>query len=201
MAGSSLAQEALDAWHGTLRLMGGKPEAPGYFDMSRRGLYGSFIALILSGAAMGALLAYGEGQAEAPPGDSLFSLFVDVAAYGAQVLVAWIAFGVFGRRERFEPFLVVDNWVSAISVVALIAVTVGGALGALTLVGPTGGEAAANAVLIGWLVVVLARLALLANTLRLVVGLSGGRIAITIAGQLLAILMIMGLITGAVQAG
>jgi len=108
-------QEIVDAGRGTVALLIGRGNAGEYFDLSLRGLVGSFIAFLVAATfnaflpgIMGAQESIENGAMLTPTSAILMviTLFAIQTAFGA------LALRQFGRLDGLVPYLVADNWAS-----------------------------------------------------------------------------------------
>ncbi len=129
----SLFEEFIYAGRGTFQLLLGRRDASSNFDLSLRGLTGSFVAFLVA-AAFNAFLPGIMGVENAPSATSAL-LFV-LVLYGTQAGAAALILRVFGRGDGFVPYLVCDNWATFyISVLSalMVAVRLNGDLSLLIL--------------------------------------------------------------------
>jgi hypothetical protein len=121
---TTLLDELVAAGRGCFALVTGDRHASDYFDFSRRGLAGSFIALLVAQlvSAYGPLL-FG---ATMPPGAVTRAMIAVVILFAAQVGFSAIALRQIGRLDGLGPYLVADNWASFfITVLSAIMAQVG----------------------------------------------------------------------------
>lgn len=165
---TTLLEELAAAGRGVVALIIGDRRAPNHFDFSRRGLYGSFIALLLAQL----ISAYGPLLLGAQPEAGTITRVLSMVAilFAAQVGFSAIVLRQIGRLDGLGPYLVADNW-------ATFYITVGSAI-----LGQLGfsGEIALFA--IGILVIVVE-----VNIARLIVTLSPMQIAMFIVAQLVGV--------------
>lgn len=192
---TTLRTEAFAAVLGLLTLLRGKPNGADYFDPSPRGVAGSFIALIVSGAIMIGFFSFASAQQQAGMG-SLGTLLIDMLGYAAQIGIAYAAFGLFDRQNRFLAYLTADNWVTALFVIVLIAASVIAAFGGAMMLGPAAGNTITSMILVIWIVLIVCRLILAVNILRFVVGLTAGQLILVIVGQVVALVFSIGILGG-----
>ncbi|WP_404400004.1 hypothetical protein [Pelagibacterium halotolerans] len=174
----TLVQEAISAADGCWRLALGRPEAPSYFSTDLAGLVSSFIALIVS-VAIG-LLATTFSVPELSGVTSFGFLFSDVLLYAILTGASWVVLRYLDKADRFVAFLTVSNWLSAFFGIAFQILAVIGV--------------PSEAIL---LVALIAGLATYINNARLVVGLRAGGIAILMIGQIIGVMIGLG-IAGAI---
>ncbi len=171
----TLIDEMIAAARGTVALLAGKRNAPGYYDLSLRGLVGSLIAFVVA-VSFNAFVPHLSGTGGAPqPWQALVMvalLYLFQTGFGALVLHQ------FGRLDGLVPYLVADNW-------ATFFIT-----GLSTAMVFFGLSADAAILLIGLLVIILE-----INISRLIVALRPMQIAVFIVAQLLGAfigLMVLG---------
>lgn len=174
---TTLLEELAAAGRGCLALLVGDRRAAGYFDFSRRGLAGSFIAFLVASAFNAASpLVFGISQA---PGAITRALVLVAILFVAQIGASALLLRQIGRLDGLIPYLVADNWATFyITILSTI----------LTFAGLPD-EAAV--VLIGLLVIVIE-----INIARLIVTLPGLQIAMFLVAQLVGVcvgLLIIGL--------
>lgn len=120
---NSLIEELLAAGRGTVQLLIGRRDASQNFDLSLRGLVGSFV-VFLAAAAFNAYLPRFLGSEGAPAATSAM-LFV-LVLYGVQAGAAAAVLRLYGRSDGFIPYLVCDNWATFfLSVISALMVFVG----------------------------------------------------------------------------
>lgn len=125
---TTLIEEIARAARGVAGLVIGDRTAPGYFDFSQRGLYGSFIALLVVTGVE--LLLPGV------PGRGPFVTMVSNVVIYALIIGATALFlRQIGRRDALGKFVIAINWVNAVLSTGLIAaIFVGlGGIGILVL--------------------------------------------------------------------
>lgn len=105
---TTIVDELAAAARGCVALLVGDRKAPDYFDFSRRGLLGSFIALLTSQliSAYGPLLL----GARPEPGTISRLLVMGAILFVAQVGFSAIVLRQLGRLDGLVPYLVADNW-------------------------------------------------------------------------------------------
>jgi hypothetical protein len=165
---TTLFEELTAAGRGVLALIVGDRRASDYFDFSRRGLAGSFIALLIAQliAAYGPILL-GERPA---PGVITKAMIMVAILFAAQVGCSAIVLRQIGRLDGLGPYLVADNW-------ATFYITLLSAI--LSQIG-FGGEVALF--VIGILVIVVE-----INIARVIVTLSALQIAMFLIAQLVGV--------------
>lgn len=128
---NSLIEELLYAGRGTFQLLLGRRDASHNFDLSPRGLTGSFV-VFLAAAAFNAYLPKLMGAENAPAATQAI-LFV-LVLYGVQAGAAALVLRAFGRSDGFIPYLVCDNWATFFMSVISALMVFGGLNGDLALV-------------------------------------------------------------------
>lgn len=163
-----MLDELVAAGRGCLALVRGDRSAPAFFDFSRRGLAGSFIALLVAQA----VAAYGPVffGAHPEPGAITRGLFMAAVLFVAQVACSALLLRQIGRLDGLVPYLVADNW-AALYISLLSAV--------LTMLGFAGDFAI---LAIGILVLVVE-----VNIARIVVTLTGVQVVMFIVAQLVGV--------------
>lgn len=104
---STFLEELMAAGRGVAGLLIGDKRSGGYFDLSRRGLYGSFIAF-LSVTALNAVLPAITGQRE--PGGIARGVLMVAILFALQVAFTAIVLRQIKRTDGLVPYLVADNW-------------------------------------------------------------------------------------------
>lgn len=162
---TTLIEELTRAARGVAGLVIGDRKAPGYFDFSQRGLYGSFIAYLL----ILALNAYAPILAGVPDsqGTVLRATLSNLILYGAQVAACALALRQLDRSSSFVPYLVANNWASFFFVVIAL------------LVGLTSGGVGITLLILGILIIVVE-----INIARLVIGLTAMKVVLFLVAQL-----------------
>lgn len=162
---TTLWDEFLLAARGSWALLRGDRTAPQFFDFSRRGLYGSFIALSFSTVFNAVLpLLLGAGRTAGPLGLTLIAVAI---VYVLQIAFSALALKQMQRLDGLVPYIVADNW-NTVLLVLLAA--------ALLLVGVPAEPAV--------LVIGLVGLVIKINVARLIVTLSPWQVAIFLVSQL-----------------
>ncbi|WP_374620088.1 hypothetical protein [Devosia sp.] len=155
--------EVRSALRGILALLTGDRSAARYFDFSRSGMAGSFIAVLAVAAVqLVAQVALGIGG----PGDITRGAVQTVIIYGAFIGASAVLLSLIGRRDAFPPFVVTYNWTNAALTVLLPFLFLTGVLPTLV-------------------VTLVVTLLLLVNIGRLVMTLKGGQIAMLLATQMI----------------
>jgi hypothetical protein len=103
---STFVEEMMAAGRGVIGLLTGDRQAGSYFDLSNRGLAGSFIALLLI-TALNAVLPIILGS----EGDSITRGVVTVVLlFALQLGFSVIVLRQVNRMDGLVPYLVADNW-------------------------------------------------------------------------------------------
>jgi len=102
-------------WTGCLKALGSDDGWPDHFDLSRKGLQQSFVAVFLSlpfyYVCAAAVQAYTAQITEAPARLPAFAFFIVLLLYVMMFpLVAYILCLVFDRQDRFRPWVIVRHW-------------------------------------------------------------------------------------------
>ncbi|MGV3490810.1 MAG: hypothetical protein ACO1OG_05740 [Devosia sp.] len=167
---SSFAVEARSAFRGLLGLLTGDRGSPQHFDLSQRGLAGSFLACVLVLAAEAVvLIGLGRGSASQ-------AVWQQVIAYIGWLGATSTYLRLIGRPDALLPQMVTMNWLqAALSIVTVALVPILGTPGIV-------------AVLIIY-IIVWVNIARLISTLR--PGQMAALFACQFVGSLAAILVIM----------
>ncbi|HHY48848.1 MAG TPA: hypothetical protein GYA10_03790 [Alphaproteobacteria bacterium] len=165
---TSFIEEMTAAARGVLAIIRGNRRAPEYFDLSQRGLVGSFIALLLV-TGLNAVLPTLLGV-RGPAGSVFRSVAMIAILFAFQVGFSAIVLRQIRRLDGLVPYLVADNW-------ATFYITIATSL--LAIVG-VGGDFALIA--IGILVIVVE-----INIARLIVTLTPLQIAMFLIAQLVGV--------------
>lgn len=104
---STFLEELMAGGRGVLGLLIGDKQSSSYFDFSRRGLYGSFIAF-LAVTALNALVPTMLGQSD--PGGIGRSIAMVAILFVLQVAFSAIVLRQINRLDGLVPYLVADNW-------------------------------------------------------------------------------------------
>lgn len=184
---TTLFEEATLALGGTWRLLLGRADAGYHFDFSRRGLAGSFIPLVIANVLLAGFLGTGgQMQGGYSPAMQIFGAgLLTIFRYGAMRLIL----PQLSALHAFRPFMVASNWSMAIGVFAMLGATFAGAFLAALFLGPGGGNAIVSLILLLWLGLAGAMLAVEINIYRLVVGLKAGEIVMVVMAQFVAMLI------------
>jgi hypothetical protein len=161
---STFLEELMAAGRGVVSLLIGDRKAGSYFDFSRRGLVGSFIALALA-RALAASLPMMLGPTT--PGIVTRSIVFDVLLLVLEVACSAIALRQMQRLDGMVPYLVADNWATFFRTLIAAALAAAGVSDQLTAI-----------------VLVVVAILIEVNIARVVVGLSPLQIAIFLIAQL-----------------
>jgi hypothetical protein len=124
-------EEMMAAGRGVIALLIGDRQAGSYFDLSTRGLPGSFIALLLI-TALNAVLPIMLGAES----ESITRNVVSVALlFVLQIGCSAIVLRQVGRMDGLVPYLVADNWATFFLMLVSAAVAAAGAANDVTLIG------------------------------------------------------------------
>ena len=104
---STFLEELMAAGRGVLGLLMGDRRAGSYFDFSRRGLAGSFIAF-LAVTALNAVLPVVLGVKE--PGGIARGVLMVAILFAMQLAFSAIVLRQLKRMDGLVPYLVADNW-------------------------------------------------------------------------------------------
>lgn len=161
---TTLIEELVRAGRGVAGLVVGDRRASAYFDFSMRGLYGSFIAyLLILAFNAGAPMALG---AEGAGGAALRTVLSNGLLYASQVAACALALRQLDRRDGLVPYIVANNWATLFFMLAGLLAAFSGGLG------------------IAMLVLAILVLVVEVNIARVVIGLSGMKVALFIVAQL-----------------
>jgi len=163
------------ALRGCYALVMGNRQAPALFDLSLKGLPGSFIAVALAMALAGfgpVLLG-----SPLPPGAATQSVLVNFVLFVAQAATAWIALRQMGRQDGFVPYLIPSNWITLVSAVLVMLSTLLGPLGLIVL-----------------LAIILVAIASFINIGRFVVTLSPLQIGILFLSQAVGVFLALAIV-------
>jgi hypothetical protein len=120
----SYIEEMTAAVQGVAALVIGNRKAPDHFDLSQRGLVGSFIALLV---ILFAELLVGIATGRLAPGQTGPTVVQTILFYGAITLAPRVLLGAIGRADAFRPYLVALNWANFVFSIILLAVNLVGA--------------------------------------------------------------------------
>ncbi len=155
--------EAQRALRGILALLTGDRTAARYFEFSRSGMAGSFIAVLAVAAVqLIAQVALGIGG----PGDITRGAVQTVIIYGAFIGASGVLLSLIGRRDAFPHFVVTYNWTNAALTILLPFLFLTGVLPTLVIT-------------------LVVTFLLLINIGRLIMTLKGGQIAMLLATQMI----------------
>lgn len=166
----------MSAARGLLAVLVGDRRAPGYFDFSQRGLFGSFIAFFAA-SLINALSPMLMGI-ELPPGALGRGLVMVLALFAVQIAFSALVLRQLGRLDGLVPYLVADNWATFFITLISTVMAFAGISGELSII------------LLGILVIIVE-----INVARLIVTLSALQIAMFLIAQLVGVtimLMVLG---------
>ncbi len=167
---SSFIEELVKAGRGVVALIVGDRKAPQYFDFSQRGLYGSFIAVLLV-MAFETVLPMLMGMSG--PGGSIFRAVAMVAIlFGFSIAAAALVLRQLKRLDGLVPYVTVVNWANFFVGVATSALVIFGFPGDIVLI-----------------VGVIVGLVIQINIARLIVTLSPLQIAMFLVAQFVGVLV------------
>jgi hypothetical protein len=127
---STFVEEMMAAGRGVIGLLVGDRQSGSYFDLSLRGLAGSFIALLLI-TALNAVLPIVLGA----EGESITrNVLMVVLLFALQVGCSAIVLRQVGRLDGLVPYLVADNWATFFLTLISAAIAAAGAANDVTLV-------------------------------------------------------------------
>lgn len=127
---SSFVEEMMAAGRGVIGLLTGDRNAGSYFDLSQRGLLGSFIALPLV-TALNAVLPIVLGAEQASIGRDVASV---VILFVLQLGFSTIVLRQLKRMDGLVPYLVADNWATFFLTLVASAISAAGLNNDFTLV-------------------------------------------------------------------
>jgi hypothetical protein len=123
-------EEMMAAGRGVIGLLVGDRQSGSYFDLSTRGLPGSFIALLLV-TALSAVLPIILGA----EGESITRNVVSVALlFVLQIGCSAIVLRQVGRMDGLVPYLVADNWATFFLMLISAAIAAAGVANDVTLI-------------------------------------------------------------------
>lgn len=164
---STFIEEMMAAGRGVIGLLTGDRNAGSYFDLSQRGLAGSFIALLLV-TALNAVLPIMLG---ANVGGVITEGVITVALLlGLQILFSAIVLRQLNRLDGLVPYLIADNWATFFISLVSTALAAAGIANDFTLV------------VLG-IVVIIAQV----NVARLIVTLAPLQIAMFLIAQIVGV--------------
>lgn len=123
---STFAEELMAAGRGVIGLLIGDRRAGGFFDFSRRGLVGSFIALLLV-TALTAVIPTLLGSDD--PGDIGRSTVSDAILFATAFGSSAIVLTQLKRIDGYVPYLVASNWATFFVELVAAAVAAAGVTG------------------------------------------------------------------------
>ena len=127
---STFIEEMMAAGRGVLGLLTGDRQAGSYFDLGRRGLLGSFIALLLITALNAVLpIILGDETESITRGVATVALMLAL-----QIGFSLIVLRQLGRMDGLVPYLVADNWATFFLTLISAALAAAGLANDLTLV-------------------------------------------------------------------
>lgn len=104
----TLYEEMISAGQGLVALLTGRRDAGGYFDLTLRGLAGSFVAFLFA-TTLNAYLPALMGTMPEDTGAAQ-TLLVAGALYAVQIGCGVLVLNQIGRLDGVVPYLVADNW-------------------------------------------------------------------------------------------
>lgn len=176
---TTIIEELVAAARGVAAIIVGDRRAASYFDFSRRGLAGSFIAF-LAATAFSAYVPLIGGSSDTPQISTGRLLLMAVFLFGVQIGFSALVLRQLNRLDSFVPYLVADNWATFFITAISTLLNAFGLAGDFALI------------VIGILVLVVE-----INISRLIVTLSPWQIAIFLVAQLVGVaigLIVVGLI-------
>jgi hypothetical protein len=127
---STFIEEMMAAGRGVIGLLAGDRQAGSYFDLSLRGLAGSFVALLLVTALNGVLPVLLGAEDESITRNVLTVALLFVLQVGFSIIVLRQV----GRLDGLVPYLVADNWATFFLTLVSAAVAAAGVANDVTLV-------------------------------------------------------------------
>ena len=167
---STFIEEMMAAGRGVLGLVTGDRQSGSYFDLSRRGLSGSFIALLLV-TALNAVLPTVLGV-EGPAGSITRGIAMVALLFALQIGFSAIVLRQLNRMDGLTPYLVADNWATFFLTLISSALAAAGVTNDFTLI-----------------VLAIVVLIIEVNIARLIVTLSPLQIAMFLVAQLVGVLI------------
>jgi len=174
----TFVDEVLLAARGVFAILTGRRNAPDYFDFSRGGLAGSFVAFFLA-TGLAAFVPLWLGIAD--PANNLHAwqaILSGLVLYVVQLGFATLVLRQFSRLDGLIPYVVADNWATFFVTLLSLVIGFAGLSGDVSLV------------VLGILILVIE-----INTARLIVTLSPLQIAAFIIAQMVGVfvgLMLVG---------
>ena len=126
---STFVEEMMAAGRGVISLLKGDRQAGGYFDLSHRGLAGSFIAVLLI-TALNAVLPIMLGSESASIARGVVTV---VIMFALQLGFAAIVLRQVNRMDGLLPYLVADNWATFFLTLVSAAIAAAGLANDFTL--------------------------------------------------------------------
>jgi hypothetical protein len=127
---TTFVEEMMAAGRGVIGLLTGDRTAGSFFDLSQRGLAGSFIALLLI-TALNAVLPIMLGS----EGESITrGVFTVALLFALQVGFSVIVLRQVNRMDGLVPYLVADNWATFFLTLVSAAIAAGGLANDFTLI-------------------------------------------------------------------
>lgn len=164
---STFIEEMMAAGRGVIALLTGDRNAGSYFDLSQRGLLGSFIALLLV-TALNAVLPFILGVGES--GGMARGILMVVILFGLQIAFSAIVLRQLKRLDGLVPYVVADNWATFFLTLISTALVAAGVANDFTLI------------VLGIVVIIVE-----VNIARLIVTLSPLQIAMFLIAQLVGV--------------
>jgi hypothetical protein len=127
---STFIEEMMAAGRGILALLTGDRQAGSFFDLSQRGLAGSFIALLLI-TALNAVLPIILGAESESIARGVFTVAL---LFALQIGFSAIVLRQVGRMDGLVPYLVADNWATFFLTLVSAAIAAAGLANDFTLV-------------------------------------------------------------------
>lgn len=160
------------AGRGVIGLLTGDRQAGSYFDLSQRGLAGSFIALLLI-VTVSSVLPVVLGI---EPFSIAEQFILNVIAYGLEIGFTVVVLRQNGRMDGFVPYVIVSNWVSFFVGLVSVAIAAAGIENGFTQI-----------------ILLVAATFLLVNVCRIIVTLAPLQIAMLLVAQLVALALFFGI--------
>ena len=165
---STFIEEMMAAGRGVMGLLTGDRQSGSYFDLSQRGLIGSFIALLLV-TALNAVLPTLLGV-EGAAGSITRGIAMVGLLFGLQIGFSAIVLRQLNRMDGLMPYLVADNWATFFLTLISSALAAAGVASDFTLI------------VLGIVVIIIE-----VNIARLIVTLSPLQIAMFLIAQLVGV--------------
>jgi hypothetical protein len=127
---STFIEEMMAAGRGVIGLLTGDRQAGTYFDLSQRGLAGSFIALLLI-TALNAVLPIVLGSESESIARGVITV---VLLFGLQLGFSMIVLRQVNRMDGLIPYLVADNWATFFLTLVSAALAAAGLANDFTLI-------------------------------------------------------------------